>query len=94
MVTTDPTIRLTAGGILVLAFAGCLAVVVHGYWLSSAYVIPPLLSWILGSAVTGALTLLGVHLGVGSTQTSVIQGAKVTTEALQNGRAAESGAGK
>ena len=80
---TDPIVRLTAGGILLIAFAGALAVVVHGFWLNPEYVMPPIISWMLGSSITGALTLLGVHVGVQGMQVGVSQGATVTKEAIQ-----------
>ena len=83
--TTDPVVRFTAGLILVAGFLGCLAVVVHGYWFNVNYQIPAVVSWVLGGAFSGALTLLGVHLGAGNTQSAVGQGAQVTREAVVNG---------
>lgn len=87
MTTNDPIIRYVAGGILLTSFIACLAVVVHGYWYNVNYVIPALIEWVLASAVTGSLTLLGVHLGSAGTSSAVKQGASVATEAKNgNGR--------
>lgn len=83
--TTDPIVRIVAGGVLAAGFLGCLAVVVHGYWYDNAYQIPAVVSWVLGGAFSGALTLLGVHLGAQGAQVAVGQGAQVTREAVQNG---------
>lgn len=87
MTTNDPVIRYVAGGILLAAFLACLAVVVHGYWYNADYIIPAVIEWVLASAVTGSLTLLGVHLGSTGMSSGVKQGANVVTEAKNgNGR--------
>ncbi len=83
--TTDPVVRITAGGILAAGFLGCLAVVVHGYWYSPEYQIPAVVSWVLGGAFSGALTLLGVHLGATGAQVAVGQGARVVQQTVANG---------
>ena len=61
--STDPVVRYASAGVLLLTFAAALTVTVHGYWSDPSYQIPALISYALGSAITGALTLLGVHLG-------------------------------
>ncbi len=66
-------------------FLGCLAVVVHGYWYNPEYQIPAVVSWVLGGAFSGALTLLGVHLGAAGAQVAVGQGAQVVRETVANG---------
>jgi hypothetical protein len=63
MVANDPVVRYTAGAILVLAFLGCMAIAVHGYWTNANYTLPPIIDTILTAGVAGALTLLGVHVG-------------------------------
>jgi hypothetical protein len=83
--TTDPVVRITAGAILAGGFFGALAVVVHGYWFNPEYQIPAVVSWVLGGAFSGALTLLGVHLGAIGTQAAVGQGARVVQQAVTNG---------
>ena len=83
--TTEPIVRVTAGAILLSGFLGSLAVVIHGYWYNNEYQIPAVVSWVLGGAFSGALTLLGVHLGSIGTQSAVVQGARVVGEAVQNG---------
>ena len=82
---TDPSVRITAGAILLSGFLGSLAVVVHGYWYNNEYQIPAVVSWVLGGAFSGALTLLGVPLGAIGPQSAVVQGARVVGEAVQNG---------
>ena len=82
---TDPIVRGTAGAILFSGFLGCLAIVVHGYWYNAEYQIPAVVSWVLGGAFSGALTLLGVHLGAVGTQAAVTQGVRVVGEAVRNG---------
>lgn len=81
MVTTDPVIRYTAGGILVAAFCGAVAIVVHGYWIDPHYTIPTTIDALLSAALAGALTLLGVHVGVNGAE----KGAEVVQRTIQNG---------
>lgn len=78
--TTDPVVRYTAGLVLVLAFTASLAVALHGYWVSSTYVPPPVIVTVIASAVTGSLTLLGVHVGGSATTSGVVQGGKIAAE--------------
>lgn len=81
MVTNDPVARYTAGAVLVLAFVGCLAIAVHGYWQSPNYQLPAFIASVLSAGIGGALTLLGVHLGTSGTTQGVNQGAQVVTDA-------------
>ena len=71
--TTDPLIRYAAVTIVLLTFAGALAVAIHGYYLSVSYTPPPLVVAILTSAIQGALLLLGVHQGATSVTTGVVK---------------------
>lgn len=82
--TNDPITRLTAAIVLVLAYAAAVAVVVHGYWTDANYNIPALIAGILGSGITVAGTLLGVHVGAtGALQAATNTGAVV--KSIQNG---------
>jgi hypothetical protein len=62
-VSTDPVVRYVAGIVLLLTFAGAMAVIVHGYWVDAHYAIPSALDALVTSAVTAAVALLGVHAG-------------------------------
>lgn len=78
--TQDPIVRYVAGLILVLAFAGAGAVVVHGYWLDAGYQPPQLVGGAIGSVIAACLVLLGVHVGNTGTQTAMSATSKVVTE--------------
>lgn len=88
MVSNDPVVRYTAAGILLIVFAGCVVLVIHGYWLDEHYQIPNLVNYVLASGVSTALTLLGVHFGRQSSEAGVSVGAQVSREAVANGVAA------
>lgn len=59
--SADPIVRYAAGAVLVLAFLGAMLVVVHGYWLSTSYTPPSLLTGLIATGLGSAATLLGVH---------------------------------
>ena len=92
MTTNDPAVRYTAGAILVIAFCAALLVAVHGYWDNPNYSVPPVISTVIASAVSGALTLLGVHLGATGSVAGVREGGDIAAKSTpSNGKSTDGG---
>lgn len=75
--TNDIVTRVVAGAILIIAFGAAMAIIVHGYWETPTYTVPPVIAGIVVSGVTVSGTILGVHIGV----TSAMNGSAAGTTA-------------
>lgn len=82
----DAPTRYTALGLLASAFLAALAVSVHGYWADPGYQPPPMVVFLIGSAVTTAAHVLGVQQGQQTSSQGVQLGADTATNGhLKNG---------
>lgn len=85
---TDPFVRYVAGSVVVIFALGAMAIVVHGYWLSDNYRIPAEIVGVLTAILSGAFTILGVHIGTASSAQAIGQSAEITQQTvkqIQNG---------
>lgn len=86
--TTDPVVRYAAALILVATFLSALVLALHGYWLDPHYQMPPIAAAVMGSGVTAAATLLGVHIGTVGAFGGVEKGAAMARDGVGDGTTA------